>query len=63
MNEISQRVVAAAMGGGTKARIGGAGSLQRSISTSTVPELGPWPSFEVPWSRVSMLALPWAQSV
>ena len=35
---------------------------QRSISTRVLAELGPWLSFEVPWSRVSMLALPCAHS-
>lgn len=34
--------------GGVKARTSGAGSLQRSISTSVVAQLGPWPSFDVP---------------
>jgi hypothetical protein len=57
---MAQRAAPANLGG-TKARTGG-GSRQRSISTSTVAELGPCPSFEVPWSRVSTLAFPCAQS-
>ena len=32
------------------------------MSTSVVAELGPWLSREVPWSRVSTLALPCAQT-
>ena len=47
--------------GGTNARTGGSGPVQRSISTMVVAELGPWPSFEVPRSWVSTLALPCAQ--
>ena len=50
------------MGGGTKARTGGACPFKRSISTSVLAQLGPWLSFDVPWSRVSTLALPCAQS-
>ena len=53
---------AATTRGGSKARTGGSGSVQRSTSTSAVAELGPCASFEVPWSRVSTLALPCRQS-
>ena len=37
-----------ARSGGSKARTGGAGSLQRSISTRAVAEVGPCPSRDVP---------------
>jgi hypothetical protein len=52
----------AAIVGGTKARTGGAGPVKRSISTSVLAQLGPWLSFDVPWSRVSTLALPCTQT-
>jgi ABC-type uncharacterized transport system substrate-binding protein len=42
-----------ATSGGSKARTGGSGSFQRSISTILVPLLGPWLSFDVPRSCAS----------
>ncbi len=48
--------------GGSNARTGGSGPVQRSISTMLLPVLGPWLSFEVPRSWMSTLALPCTHS-
>src|SRR5580658_11365325 len=53
---------ASAPRGGSNARTGGSGPVQRSISSMLLPVLGPWLSFEVPRSWVSTLALPCAHS-
>src|SRR5439155_16023855 len=47
------------IGGGSYARIGGNGPVQRSTSTSVACPEHAWASFDVPRSNVSTLGLPW----